>query len=159
MPDTQVTAPPFIFTRPLIRLGTTGAGVEIECASTNLDVTVDQDENTVETFCGSYTSYKAEQWTVTVTIAQSFGANGAWTLIHPLCGTIVPFIIQPQLGAPSVDNPVMSGSVLVKALPFISAAPGEASEVDLVLAVQGQPTFGIVAPTMAEASAPQSAAA
>jgi hypothetical protein len=151
MPDTPVTAPPFIIEHPLISLGATGSGVVIQCAATNLDIAVDQDENTVQTFCGSYTSYKAEKWTITVTVAQSYGAGGSWTLIHPLCGTIVPFVIQPDTAAPSVDNPVMSGNALLKALPFISAAPGEASEVDLVLAVQGEPDFGIVAPTGADA--------
>lgn len=148
MPDTAVTAAPFIIQTPLIHLGATGAGVAIQCGTTNLDITVDQDENTVDTFCGSYTSYKAAKWTVTATIAQSYGAAGAWTLIHPLCGTVVPFVIQPSTAVPSVDNPVMSGNALVKQLQFISAAPGEASEVDLELAVQGAPVFGIVAPTM-----------
>lgn len=152
MPDTQISAPPFVVDHPLIRLGATGSGVEVECAATNLDVTVDQDENTVDTFCGSYTSYKAPKWTITVTVAQSYGANGSWTLIHPLCGTVVPFQIQPDTAAASVDNPSMSGNALVKQLPFISSAPGEASEVDLELAVQGDPVFGIVAPTGAAAS-------
>lgn len=152
MPDTQVTAPPFIVTKPLIKIGPTGSGVEFECAATNLEVAVDQDENTVDTFCGSYTSYAAPQWTITVTLAQSFGANGSWTLLHPLCGTTQPFVIQPAVTTPSVDNPVMSGNAIVKQLPFLSAAPGEASEVELELAVQGTPVFGIVAPTMAEAS-------
>jgi hypothetical protein len=38
----------------------------------------------------------------------------------------------------------MSGNVTVKAFPFIDAAVGEASEFDLVLAVQGDPDFAIV---------------
>jgi hypothetical protein len=159
MADTVVSAPPLIIEHPLIKIGATGSSVEFECGGTNLDVTVDQDENTIETFCGSYTSYKAEKWTVTVTIAQSFGDNGTWTLIHPLCGTIQPFEIRPDTGAPGVDNPVMSGLALVKALPFISAAPGEASEVDLVLAVQGDPTFGVTAPTVADTFTPEEPAA
>lgn len=149
MPDTVVNAPPFVITKPLIKIGATGSGVEFECAGTNLTVAVDQDENTVETFCGSYTSYKAPKWTVTVTIAQSYGTSGSWTLIHPLCGTVQPFVIKPDTGTASVSNPAMSGTAIVKQLPFIDAAPGEASEIDLELAVQGQPTFGIVDPTMA----------
>jgi hypothetical protein len=148
MADTVVTAPPFIVTHPLIKIGATGSAVEFECGATNLDITVDQDENTVETFCGSYTSYKAPKWTVTITIAQSYGANGTWTLLHPLCGTLQPFSIQPDSAAPSVSNPNMSGTAMLKQLPFISAAPGEASEVDLELAVQGTPLFGITAPAM-----------
>lgn len=143
----NATSPPFIVQKPLIRLGATGQFVEIQCASTNLDIAVDQDENTVETFCGSYTSYKAAKWTVTVTVGQSYGTTGVWDLVKPMVGTIVPFAISPDVGAPSATNPVMSGNCLVKAFPFISAAPGEASEVDIELAVQGTPTWGIVLPT------------
>lgn len=156
MADSQVTAPPHIWQRPLITIGATGSSVDITCAGTNLTVDVDQDENTVDTFCGSYTSYKAAKWTITVTIAQSFGADGSWELIHPLCGTLQPFMIQPAQGTPSVDNPVMSGTAMVKQLPFADAAPGEASEVDLELAVQGDPVFGIVAPTGTETSSSSS---
>jgi hypothetical protein len=144
-----VTAPPFIVTHPLIRLGDATTGVEIECAATNLDVNPDQDENTIETFCGSYTSYKAVKWTITVSVGQSYGTGGVWTLVQPMVGTTVPFEVQPDTAAASVDNPNMSGTALVKAFPFISAAPGEASEVDIVLAVQGDPDFGITAPVMA----------
>jgi hypothetical protein len=150
----NVTAPPFIVEHPLIKLGETTSVVEIQCGATNLDVAVDQDENTVDTFCGSYTSYKAEKWTITVTLGQSYGSGGTWTLIQPMVGTIVPFELQPDTAAPSIDNPNMSGNVLVKAFPFISAAPGEASEVDLELAVQGAPVFGITAPAMATTETP-----
>jgi hypothetical protein len=156
MPNTPVTAAPFILDHPLISIGPTGAAVEIECGATNLTVGVDQSDNTVETFCGSYTSYKAPKWTITVSIAQSYGAGGTWTLIHPMCGTVQPFLLQPDTAAPSVDNPVMSGTALLKQLPFIDGAPGEASEIDLELAVQGDPVFGIVAPTGVAAEAASS---
>jgi hypothetical protein len=152
-----VDAAPFILDHPWVQLGPTGTGVEISCAGTNLTATADQDENTIETFCGSYTSYKAPKWTVTFTLAQSYGADGSWTLIHPLCGTVVPFVIKPDQATASVDNPVMSGTCVVKQLPFIDAAPGEASEIDLVLAVQGDPDFGIVDPTVTAATAPATA--
>lgn len=153
MPDTVINAPPFIVQHPLIKIGATGTSVEIHCGATNLDVAVDQDENTVETFCGSYTSYKAAVWTITVTLGQSYGTAGTWTLLQPLVNTIQPFSLQPDTTAPSINNPNMSGNCLVKAFPFISAAPGEASEVDLVLAVQGAPLFGITAPAMMETEA------
>ena len=153
MPDTIVTAPPFIVTHPLIKIGPVGSAVEFECPATNLDTAVDQSENTVETFCGTYTSYKAPKWTVTITVAQSYGAEGTWTLIEPMVGTVVPFEIQPDAAAASVDNPNMSGTAMVKAFPFISAGPGSVSEIDIVLAVQGEPTFGIVAPAMADVEA------
>jgi hypothetical protein len=152
MADTVVSAPPFIVVHPLVKIGPTGSAVEFECPATNLDTAVDQAENTTETFCGTYTSYKAPKWTITITVAQSYGADGTWTLLEPLVGTIVPFEIQPDVAAPSIDNPNMSGTAMVKAFPFISAGPGAASEVDVVLAVQGEPTFGITAPVLAEAA-------
>jgi hypothetical protein len=157
MPDETITAAPFFLDHPYIRLGPTGSGVDISCAGTNLTATADQDEATVETFCGSYTSFKAPKWTVTFTLAQSYGAGGTWTLIHPLCGTTVPFEIRPDQATASVDNPVMSGTAVVKQLPFIDGAPGEASEIDLELAVQGDPLFGIVSPTGTAAPAEQAA--
>jgi hypothetical protein len=150
---TPIQAIPFIVDHPFILIGDATTGVQVECAGTNLSVTVDQDENTLETFCGSYTSYKAPKWTITVTIAQSYGAAGSWTLLQPLLGTIQPFEIRPDSATASVDNPSMSGDVLLKYLPFIDAAPGEASEVDLEMAVQGQPVFGITSPVMAASAA------
>ena len=153
MPDTIVEAPPFIVVHPLVKIGPVGAAVEFACPATNLDTAVDQSENTVETFCGTYTSYKAPKWTVTITVAQSYGAGGTWTLIEPMVGTIVPFEIQPDADAASIDNPNMSGMAMVKAFPFISATPGSASEVDIVLAVQGEPVFGDTAPVAGGAEA------
>jgi hypothetical protein len=151
MAVTAITEAPFIIQKPYIRLGPTATGVEIQCAGTHLVAAPDQDENTIETFCGSYTSYKAAKWTITVTIAMSYGANGAWGLIQPMCGTIVDFEIRPDVGTASEDNPVMSGQCLVKLLPFIDADPGTASEVDLELKVQGDPVFGITSPVATQA--------
>jgi hypothetical protein len=146
MPDTAVAAAPFFLQRAFIQLGVSGSGTEVSCACTHLTATPDQDESTIDTMCGSYTSYKKPKWTITVSIAISYGADGAWTLIHPLCGSIVPFVLRPDEAVGSIDNPVMSGEVLLKQLPFIDAAPGEASEVDLEMKVQGEPLFGIADP-------------
>lgn len=146
MPPTAVAGAPFILDHPAVILGPTVSGVEISCAGTHLAATPDQSDNTIETFCGSFTTYKPPKWTVVFTVAQSYGTTGSWTLIHPLCGTVVPFVIKPDQATASVDNPVMSGTAVVKHLGFIDAAPGEASEIDLELAVQGDPVFGIVDP-------------
>jgi hypothetical protein len=154
----NVTAAPFIVQKPLIRLGSTGAFTEIQCAATNLSVTPAQDDNTVETFCGSYTSYKKTKWTITVTIALSYGTAGAWDNIHALANTVTNFAITPDIAAPSVANPVMAGSVYVADIAFIDAAPGEASEVDLVLAVQGTPVWSTTLPSILEADAETAAA-
>ena len=144
---------PFILQHPKIEL-TAGAGtpVEIQCSANQVVAEPEQDENTNETFCGSYTSYKAEVWTITVTALQSFGTDGLWTKVRPMAGTVVDFTLLPDADAAiSIDNPEMSGKVIVKAFAFLDAAVGEASEFDLVLAVQGEPAFddGVVLGTAA----------
>lgn len=137
-----VTAPPFVPVKPKIRIGTTTTGVDIECAAGELSVEVEQDEATTETFCGTFTSYKAEVWTVTVSVFESYGAAGLWNLTRPLVGAVQPFAILPDGGAAvGVTNPLMTGTCYVKAFPFYMGAPGEPTAFDLELAVQGIPTF------------------
>lgn len=153
-------AEPFILNHPRITLDAGGATpVDIECSANEVHTNVSQDESTVDTFCGSFTSYKPEMWDVTVQGVQSFGADGLWTMVRPLVGTKVDFeLLGDRDAAVSVDNPIMSGVVLVKAFPFIDAAVGEASEFDVVLAVQGDPVFGITAPVTAAAESASSKA-
>jgi len=144
---------PYYMVRPLIQLGATGSEVELQCYANNVETTPDQDENTAKTFCGVYKSYGPVTWTIVITVLQSFGADGLWTQVQPMMNTIQPFVITPAEGTVSVDNPVMSGTAMVKAFPFLSGAVGEVSEFDIELAVQGDPTFGIVAPVVAAAEA------
>lgn len=144
MPDTTITSPPFIFKKPEITLGAAGTSVDIACAGSAVTAEPEQDENTVETFCGTYTSYKPEVWTITVTALQSFGTGGLWNQVRPLCGTVVPFTLLPDASAPiSETNPEMSGTAYVKGFPFLGGAVGETSEFDLELAVQGVPVFTV----------------
>ena len=152
MAITAITAPPFTLDHPYIQLGPTATGVEISCAGTNLKAEPNQDSNTTKTFCGNYTTFADPDWTITVTIAQSYGTGGSWTVLQPLMGTTVPFEIRPDQATASVDNPVMSGTCYVAWMSFVDAAPGEISEVDLVLTVQGQPAWGITSPTSAQAA-------
>lgn len=157
MADTPVTAPPFVPVKPLIQIGTTGASVDIACAAGELAVEVDQDETTTETFCGSYTTYKPEVWTATVTVFPSYGAAGLWNLLRPLVGGLQPFTILPDATLPAgPDNPEMSGTCIVKAFPFYTGAPGEPTSFDVELAIQGVPTFAL-ALTRATAEAEKAA--
>lgn len=127
--------------------------VELQCMSNGVDATPEQDENTTETFCGTYTNYKPEVWTITITVVQSFGTDGLWTLMRPLVGTLVDYTITPDSREPvSVDNPALIGVALVKAFSFVSGSVGEASEFDLVLAGQGIPTSSVT-PAAAQAQA------
>jgi hypothetical protein len=144
MAVSPVTAAPFIIVKPKILLGNITTGVTIECAANQVDASPEQDENTYETFCGTYTTYKPEKWVITVTALQSFGAAGLWTLVRPLVGTVTAFELLPDTSvARSVSNPAMVGNALVKAFPFLTSPVGEPSEFELVLAVQGVPTFPI----------------
>lgn len=159
MADTPVTAPPFIPVKPKIAIGTTGAAVDIACAASELAVEVDQDESTTETFCGAYTTYKAEVWTATVTVFPSYGAAGLWNLVRPLVGTIQDFTILPDSTKPAgPTNPQMTGKAIVKAFPFYTGAPGEPVSFDIELAIQGTPTFALALADDATATAKKAAA-
>jgi len=139
--QTPVTATPLPLTAPYIAVGPVGTEVEFHCAATNLAVEVTQDEDTKDTFCGSYTTYKAPKWIITASSAMSYGTTGLWNLLQPLMGTSQPFEVRPGTGVASPTNPSMKGTCIVKWVDFINAAPGEISECDVVLAVQGAPTF------------------
>lgn len=139
MAVTPVTAVPFTVVKPFIRIGDATTGYEIECSATHVTAEPSQDENTVETFCGVYTSYSSEQWVITFTVAMSYGAAGFWNLIRPLCNTKQQFAIRPdQATVVGPGNPEISGLAFVKAFSFMDADPGGTSEVDVVLGVQGK---------------------
>ena len=152
MPDTPVTAVPFIPVKPKILIGTTGSGVDIACAASDLAVEVDQDEVTTETFCGTYTTYKPEVWTITATVYPSYGTAGLWNLLRPLVGGAAkPYSILPdgsKVAGP--DNPQMTGTCFVKAFPFYTGSAGEPTTFDVELAVQGTPTFALALAADAE---------
>lgn len=136
-----VTALPWVLIHPYIAIGPTGTEVEFHCSASNLEAAVKQDENKVETFCGVYTSYKSPQWIITATSAMSYGTAGLWNLVQPYMGTSQQFEIRPDTAVASPTNPSMKGTCIVKWADFIKGGPGEISEVDIVLAVQGAPTF------------------
>ena len=116
--------------------------MDIECAAGELAVEVEQEEATTETFCGTYTTYKAEVWTITATVYPSYGADGLWTLLRPFVGMAVPFSVVPDRDATvNVENPIMSGTAIVKAFPFYMGSPGEPTSFDVEIAVQGAPDF------------------
>jgi hypothetical protein len=149
-----VNAPPFILNKPELVVGPVGAEVTFQCGANQVDASPEQDSNDVETFCGVFTSYKPEKWTVTITALQSYGADGLWNALRPLVNSVQPFTILPDsTAAVSASNPLMSGNAYVTGFPFLSAAVGEASEFDFVLAVQGEPEFLETPPTTQTARA------
>jgi hypothetical protein len=142
MATTDVTAPPFIPVKPFLSIGSVANAVTLICAAENVEVSPDQDDSTIETFCGSYTSYKAERWTITASSYLSYAsANGLWGALRPLVGTVQPFEFRPDTAVVGVNNPKMTGNAILKAFPFFSGGPGEPSAIDVILAVQGAPTF------------------
>jgi hypothetical protein len=151
MPATSVTATPFFLVKPKLTLGDPLTnGVFYECAASQIETNVEQEETVIETFCGTFKGYKAEQWEIVITCWQSFGTAGFWNLVRPLVGTSTTFAILPdssRVNAP--DNPEMRGTCRVKAFPFLSAAIGEGSDFELVLAVSGPVTFATTGTLMA----------
>ena len=147
-----ITAIPLAGKKPRIKIGDVANEVEIQCAANQVDATPEQDENSYETYCGTFTFYKPEVWTITVTAYQSFGTGGLWNLVRPMVGTTVPFELLPDADAVvSDDNVLMTGTVLVKAFPFLTGPAGEAHELDIELAVQGIPEFLTTPPAAAAA--------
>jgi hypothetical protein len=140
---------PHFMTKPLLIIGPSATPVmELECAANNIDASADQDENDYNTYCGTYSSYGPEKWTITATILQSFGVDGVWTKLRPVVGTIQAFELRPDANDPrSIDNPAMTGNALVKAFPFLSGGVNEPSEIDIVLKVQGVPTMALTGGT------------
>jgi len=141
MPTVDVTAAPHIAVKPFLSIGAVANAVTFICAAESVEVTPEQDESTIETFCGAYTTYKPEQWTITASSFLSYGANGLWAALRPLVSTVQPFIFRPDNGVASVTNPQMAGNALLKAFPFFAGGPGEPTAVDVVLAVQGTPVW------------------
>lgn len=154
MPSIVVSNVPFVPVAPKLFIGATGAGVAIECAAEDIDISPDQDSNTIETFCSVTETYKPAKWTITASCYQSYGTNGLWTALNPFATTVAPFAFVPDRSvAVSVDNPMMSGTAYVKAFAFYAAAVGQPNPIDIILAVRGTPTFVITGtlPTMADA--------
>lgn len=156
MVDTVVNAPPFVPVKPLLKLGTTGSAVEFECSIEELHADVDQDDVTVDTFCGSFTSYKPEKWTITATAYPSYGTTppGLWNSLRPLVGTSQVFELRPDgVATASPTNPSMTGSGRLKAFPFYAGKLGEPQSIDLEIAVQGAPVWATTLAMVEEAQA------
>jgi hypothetical protein len=142
MADTTISAQPLFITSPYIQIGTTGSAVIFGTVASRVSLMPSQDENTVETFGGVYTSYKSEKWLLEAAIPMSYTVTtGAWAALRALANTVQPFEVRPSSATVGTSNPKATGNVYVKGFGFIDAAPGEASEVDLVFACQGVPTF------------------
>lgn len=139
----DVETPPFILVSPSFKIGPSGGTlVEIKCSLNQIDHSIDQDSNDYDTFCGSYRAYGVERHTITLTVFQNFDATGPWAVLHPLAGTLCDFELLPDDTAVSgTTNPLMFGTCRVPAMPFLSAAVNEASQIDVELSVQGQPHF------------------
>lgn len=161
MVSTPITVdqPPFVLIHPLISLDDGTNVVEFECGANQVVAEPSQDENTTETFCGTYTTYKPEVWTVTITALTSFGDAGVWNNLRPLVGKVCDLLIVPDSANPvSVDNVALSARALVKAFKYLDAAVGETSEFDLDLAIQGIPDF-LETPPVATVAASTSSSA
>lgn len=134
---------PHFMTRPLLVIGPSASPImELQCAANNIEATPDQDENEYDTYCGSYQTLGPEKWNITATVLQSFGTDGVWTKLRPVVGTVQPFELRPDAPDPrGLDNPAMTGNALVKAFQFLNGGVNGPSEIDIVLKVQGTPTW------------------
>lgn len=145
---------PFVFNHPKLTLKPTGgasAAFDLQCYANEIGDEVDQDSDDWQTFCATGTTYGPPQRKITGTFYVSYGADGLWHKLHALEGQTVDFALLPDGNAAvSADNPEMTGTVRIPAIPFIGGpvGPGKASTVDLELSVSS--------PVWAEAPASQS---
>jgi hypothetical protein len=154
---TDVEFPPFILTKPSIKVGIDPDLKELRCAAHQVEHAADQDTNDYDTFCGSYRVYGVAHHTLTLSIYQNYDTDGPWQVLHPLAGQVVDFEFLPDATQPvSATNPLMKGKCRVPTVPFIAANVNEASDSDIELAIQGEPEFLIVPPTTTAASASSS---
>lgn len=152
--------PPFILHKPSLKIlaaeapaTVPTADIELQCLSHGLTAEPEQDENDVKTFCGTYTTYGAEKWTITIAAYTSYGLDGLWNQLRPCVGELVKFELLPNGEvAVSEDNPMMTGVAMVKAFSFIDGEVDESSEIDVELAVQGEPEFLTTPPIVTAAA-------
>lgn len=151
---------PFFMTKPSIIIGPAATPViELQCAANHVALTPEQDSSDYPTYCGNFTSYGAIKWTLTVTVLQSFGADGVWTKLRPVVGTSQPFRLLPDGDAvPSVDNPAQTGTAIVKAFPFWDGGVNEPAEIDIELTVQGDLVEDVTGTLGAQSAAVREAA-
>ncbi len=125
-----VDAPPFNPVIPYVQVGTAPDTVNFECAASDLEVSPDQDETTTTTFCGSYTTYKAETWTITATVYPSYGPDGLWARSVPSSGWSSPLrSARRKTIAVSETNPSMTGVGIIKAFGVLHGRDGRAEVV------------------------------
>jgi hypothetical protein len=67
---------PHFMTKPLLIVGPSRRRSWSSVRDEQRCRVTDQDENDYETFCGTYSTYGPEKWTITATVLQSFGVDG-----------------------------------------------------------------------------------
>ena len=124
------------------------AETELSCYGRAFTTKPTQEINKYTTFCGKFSTAGTPEWEITFKVYQSFGTDGLWTVLYPLCGYVVDFTHQPdETAVISVDNPLMTGQCRVPYFSFLEGEEGQPSEFDLVFPVEGTPTFSTTPPT------------
>lgn len=124
---------------PSILLGAT----ELKCHASKVALIPTDNFVDVSTFCNAGGEKPSTTtWELTVTIKQSFAADGAWNLLNALPrGSTQTLVLKPDDAAVAVGNPSATCSVYMPSVPFVDSEIGEASEFDLTFKVIGQPVF------------------
>ncbi len=97
--------------------------IHLICALRKLQHTGDQTFEDVETFCSPGAEAPgATKETLSLEVLWSFGTTGAYNVLKPLEGTLVPFAFKFNGGAAlSASNPEWSGDCYVPFIPIVNA--------------------------------------
>jgi len=130
---------------PLITIDPGGPNeLQLKCHGRNLSLVPEDNLEDVETFCAPGLEQPGTTtWTSSISLLQSFGADGAWNLLHAMRKTRKTILIQPTdaAGTPAVGNPTATFEAFLPSVPFVDAGIGEKTEFDFELTAIGEPVF------------------
>lgn len=138
-------------------------GVNLRCLVKHLEVSPENKQVTVTTFCNETDYPGVTKWHLRVDFYQSFDPGAVYATLNAAyqnfaaSGAGVPFKARPYSSrVPSAANPVISGIAIPQPFDIISGDAGAASEVSIDWNLTGPPTVtgGGIAATGASAGAP-----
>lgn len=109
-----------------------GNDLSDHCSGVEFSVDVDELDSTVMGNNGFKSTLGGlKEGSLKISLKQDFAASNIDSILWPLLGTVVTFVIKPVAAAVSTSNPSYSGSVLVGSYAPINGSVGDLVEFDL----------------------------
>lgn len=128
---------PFLYQKPSITINSTDA----ICHFSQIAVTATSEKVDVETYCnpGGQAPGKTK-WTANLTVRMSYGTDSAWAFFSALADTAATFVVKPDDGTTTINNPAATFQAYIPQLPFIPEhAIGESATFTLECDLIGAP--------------------